>query len=226
VDDLALYHLDYSADVRARLDAVSVANGMATKPVVRGEVGLYLDLVKNDLLRDLNGVWLHNLTWATLDPGAMLELWWELRNEIATPPGPDGEPGLYEVYSNFSDFVDGIPLNNGHYEDAKATLTDSELRVTGQKDLVHNRAHVWIQNKHHTWRRVVDGDAQTGLRGTVTISGLSPSMTLPVEWHQFTTQGVPNIVTSTASTDSEGTLTLNLPTDPFISDVAIKIGSY
>ena len=119
-----------------------------------------------------------------------------------------------------------IPLNNGLYQDAAAVLTDGQLRVTGQKDLVNNRAHLWIQNTNHTWRRVVDNTAQTGLSGTVTLTGFGANKTLPVQWVQFTTQGTPNTVNDTAVTDGSGKLILNLPSDPAISDVAVKIGSY
>jgi hypothetical protein len=221
--DTAQYHLYYSTSMRDQLDSVSALNGMPTKPIIRGEVGIP-DM--NDLLLDTRGVWLHNFTWAALDPGAMYELFWELRNEISRPVGPDGQPGLYEIYKYFGDFISNIPLNNGYYQDAAASLTDGNLRVTGQKDLVNDRAHLWIQNKNHTWRRVVDNNAQTGLSGTVTISGFDANKTLPVQWHQFTTQGIPTIVNSTAVTDGAGNLTLNLPSNPDIADVALKIGSY
>jgi hypothetical protein len=221
--DTAQYHLYYSTSIRNQLDSASALNGVTTKPIIRGEVGIP-DM--NDLLLDTRGVWLHNFTWAALDPGAMYELFWELRNEIATPVGPDGQPGLYEIYKYFGDFLSNIPLNNGYYQNAAASLTDGNLRVTGQKDLVNDRAHLWIQNKNHTWRRVVDNNAQTGLSGTVTISGFDANMTLPVQWHQFTTQGIPTIVNSTAVTDGAGNLTLTLPSNPDIADVALKIGSY
>ena len=226
VIDTALFHLDYSADVRQQLDSSSNQNGIPTKPIVRGEVGLSGDSAADDLLLDTHGVWLHNFTWATLDPGAMYEIFWQLREEIITPPGPDGQPGLFEVYKYFSDFISNIPLNNGHYQDAEATLTDANLRVTGQKDLVNNRAHIWIQNRNHTWRKVVDKRAGTGLKGSVSMAGFTPNTTLNLEWHQFTTQGTPKIVTGSATTDADGKLTLNLPTDLSISDAAVKIGDY
>jgi hypothetical protein len=222
--DTALFHLDYSADVRQQLDASSAQNNIPTKPIVRGEVGLDGDSVNDGILQDTHGVWLHNLTWVTLDPGAMYEIYWQLREEIFTPPGPDGQQGLFEVYKYFSDFISDIPLNNGHYQDAAAELTDTNLRVTGQKDLANNRAHIWIQNKNHTWRNVVDGSAETGLTGSASIAGFSPNTTLNLEWHQFTTQGAPQIVTRSVTTDADGTLTIDLPADPAIADAAVKIG--
>ena len=147
-------------------------------------------------------------------------------SHVESSRGPDGQQGLFEVYKYFSDFIANIPLNNGHYQDAEATLTDTNLRVTGQKDLVNNRAHIWIQNSNHTWRKVIDKNATTGLKGSVSMTGFAPNTTLNLEWHQFTTQGTPKIITSSATTDASGKLTLNLPTDLSISDAAIKIGDY
>jgi len=170
---------------------------------------------------------LHNFTWAELDPGAMYEIFWQLRGEIDSPPGPDGQPGLYEIYKYFGDFIKDIPLNNGNYQDAQAILTDTNLRTTGQKDLINNRAHLWVQNKNHTWRNVVDGvNGIAGLSGTVTIDSFSPNTTYNVEWHEFGTQGTPTIQHSTVTSDGNGKIVLNLPTAPQITDVSIKIGNY
>ena len=65
------------------------------------------------------------------------------------------------------------------------------------------------------------------------MDGFTPNTTLNIEWHQFTTQGTPKIVTGSATTDANGKLTLNLPTDEVpktsalsISDAAVKIGDY
>jgi hypothetical protein len=226
VIDTASFHLDYSSIYREEMDLVSNQNGITTKPIVRGEVGLSRGSPADDLLLDIDGIWLHNFIWATVDPGAMYEIFWQLRNEIFTPDGPDGQPGLYEIYKYFTDFISAIPLNNGNYQDALASLTDTNLRVTGQKDIVNNRAHVWIQNKGHTWRKVVDGNAETGLSGTVTISGFTPNATLPIEWHEFETDGNPNIVTTSSIADANGNLTLDLPSNSSIADVGIKIGNY
>ena len=93
--------------------------------------------------------------------------------------------------------------------------------------LAIGRAHLWAQNKNHTWRNAVDGVANiNGLSGTFTLNRFSPNCTLNVQWFEFTTQGIPNIQTSTAMTDGSGNLTLNLSTDPQISNIGITIGDY
>jgi hypothetical protein len=227
--DSALYHLDYSAETRGSLDGSAKQNRVKTKPIIRGEAGIdMLDQQSEnpDLAKDSQGVWLHNLLWAGLDPGALYELYW-WGATIAGQPGPDGKQGLYEIYRYFADFIHDIPLNNGKYRDAAASVNNPSLRVVGQKDTLNNRAHLWVQNKRHTWRNVVDGVKDTsGVSGTVEIDGFTPEMTLKVEWNVFTTQGTPSISFSTVSVDNHGNITLNLPSDPKITDVGIKIGDY
>lgn len=227
--DAALYHLDYSADVRSSLDTYSAQNDIPTKPILRGEGGIDFlgeQTEQSDLALDKNGVWLHNYTWAQLDPGAMMELYWWGEN-LANQPGPDGKPGLYEIYGYFHDFIKDIPLNNGHYEDAGAQASDANLRVTGQKDTVDGRADLWVQNKNHTWRNVVNGATTiSGLSGTVTLGGFIPDRPFKVQWYVFTTQGIPVIQTATIDSDGAGNIVLSMPTDHSISDVGIKIGDY
>ncbi len=227
-NDAALFHIDYSSTVRSSLDWYSSQAGEPTKPIVRGETGIdFLDeqTENPDLALDLGGVWLHNLTWASLDPGALTELYW-WKEKLDNQPGPDDQPGLYEVYGYFRDFIQDIPLNNGHYQDAAAVVSDPSMRVVGQKDTLNNRAHLWVQNQNHTWRNVVDGVSNiSGLSGTLTMTGFTPNLNLQVEWYEFTTEGTPSIHTSSVSTDGNGKLILNLPTDPEITDVGIKIGN-
>lgn len=226
-NDSALFHLDYSAEVRSNIDYYAELNGISTKPIMRGETGL--DFINQhgenpDLTLDKNGVWLHNLIWSSLDPGAMTELYW-YRDNIATQPGPDGLAGLHEIYGYFRHFMQGIPLNNGNYHEVEVILSDPFLRATGQKDTAKDRAHLWIQNKSHTWRNVVDGVRNvSGLSGTVRVDGFTPNTSLNLEWHEFTTEGIPSIVLDSATTGSNGELILNLPTNPDITDVGIKIG--
>lgn len=218
--DSSYYHLGHSLEL---------GSWEIGKPIVRGEAGI--DEIGNQveqsgLASDQNGVWFHNFIWSTLDPGGMAELYWWMEN-INSQPGPDGQPGLFEVYGYFHQFVDNIPLNNGHYVDVQAALTDANLRVTGQKDLTNNCAHLWIQNTRHTWKNVVDDISNlSGLSGTVTINGFTPNLALNIEWHAFTTKGLPEISHSSVTTDSQGAIVLALPSSPQITDLGIKIGDY
>jgi hypothetical protein len=218
--DAAYYHLGHS---------LLLGGWHIAKPIVRGEAGIDSvdqQIEQPDLALDHHGVWLHNYLWSSLDSGGLVELYWWGENR-ETQPGPDGNAGLHEIYAYFRDFIQGIPLNNGSYEDARATVSDPQLRVVGQKDTQYNRAHIWVQNTKHTWRNVVDGLSDiSGLTGSVTISGFTPNATISIEWHEFTTQGSPSITYTLSNTDNLGNLVISLPTDPQITDVGIKIGDY
>jgi hypothetical protein len=226
-DDAAAYHLDYSHAVRAMLDNASSAD--PPKPIIRGEAGLdtlNLQVEQADLTLDTNGVWLHNFLWSSLDEDGLIEQYWWTQN-IEQRPGPDGVTGLHEIFGYFYDFLQAIPLNSGNYQPAGALASNPGLRVVGQKDPSHNRAHLWVQNKAHTWRNVIDGVANiSGLSGNVTVGGFSPNSNLPVEWLEFTTQGLPSTRLETVRTDGNGVLTLPLPGAAQITDVGIRVGSY
>ncbi len=209
-EDSAVFHLDYSAETRSSMDSTAEQNGIIPKPMLRGETAIdYLccQEANADLPLDTNGVWLHTFLWATLDPGALGEVYWQLSNEIASGTGPDGVTGsgLWEIYKYVSDFTENIPLNNGHYQDAQAAASSGLIQVLGQKDVVNNRAHLWVRNVNFTWGNVIKAtDNYSGLAGTITVTGFSENTTLLVEWHQFTAQGLPTVVTTFANTDADG----------------------
>ncbi|RPI29586.1 MAG: hypothetical protein EHM61_01130 [Acidobacteria bacterium] len=223
--DAALFHLDYSTDCRSNLTYYANQNGLPAKPIVRGECGI--DFVAKqqenpDLARDQQGIWLHNYTWAGLDAGALYELYWWHENR-ETQPGPDGQPGLHDVYRPYFNFLSGIPVNNGKYEDLKAVASNGGIRVVGQKDSAAGRAHGWVQNKQHTWRNVVDGVAISPVSGDVTIGGFAPGTVYEIEWwdtYQIGDVAQPlSKTTSTASTSGEVTV----PVGSLTTDVAFKI---
>jgi hypothetical protein len=223
--DTAKFHLDYSADVRSNIDWYSSQNNISTKPVIRGETGIdFLNQQEEqpDLALDTQGVWLHNFLWSTLDAGAMSELYWWKEN-IKSQPGPDGQPGLHEIYGNLYNFIGPVPLNSGSYQDAAAAVSNPNLRVVGQKDLVHNKAHLWIQNTQHTWRHVVDGVLILPVSGTVTISGFQRGQTYIVEW--WNTKAVSQeqriIKTETIKAQPNGDITINVGN--LTDDIAIKV---
>jgi len=219
--DSAYYHIGHS---------LLLGELQIGKPIMRGEAGL--DSVNRQeeqpgLALDRYGVWLHNFLWSSLDPGVLIEIYWWGENR-ERQPGPDGQKGLYEIYRYFANFIGNIPLNNGHYRQAGALLSDPDLRYVGQKDTLNNRAHLWVYNIDHTWKNVVDGvtGLSTSLSGNLILDGFAPNIILRVEWHVFTTYGTPVIKYSSTKTDHSGRITLALPIDPQITDVGIKIGDY
>jgi hypothetical protein len=223
--DASAYHIDYGRNVREWLDSQFVEE--PTMPIIRGEAGIdFVDEQREqpDLEKDDYGVWLHNYIWASLDGNALIEEYWWTRN-INMLPGPDGIPGLHEVFRYFFAFIDDIPLNNGNYQNINSAASNSQMQIYGQKDVVNNRAHFWVKNRDHTWRNVVDGASGiSGLSGKVTIEGFTPNSQLTLEWHVFATEGLPSISHSTVTADSNGVIVLTLPTDPHITDVGIKLG--
>jgi hypothetical protein len=225
ISDTAKFHLDYSGEVRSNIDWYAQQNGIATKPVIRGETGIdFVDQQEEqpDLALDTQGIWLHNLLWSTLDAGAMGELyWWD--DNIRNQPGPDGQPGLYEIYGAFYNFIGDIPLNNGYYQDAGAVVSNPNLRAVGQKDLLHQNAHLWLQNTQHTWRNVVDDVAIALVSATVTITGFHEAKMYSVQW--WDTYGTEDStqLTKIETITSQPNGDLVLTVGDVISDTAVKI---
>ena len=184
------------------------------KPVTRGEVALgndndYRGDSEHDQSRDTQGVWLHNFIWAQINPGGLYELYWDQTNIRRY--------NLYFHFKAFRDFMDGIPLNNGRYEDARATASHPDLLVLGQADRTAGRGHLWIRHRQYTWRNVVDGVTITPVSGQITIPNLAAG-TYRVRWWN-TWNGTPT--SSQLVNTTNGTLTVALPA-PLASDIALK----
>jgi hypothetical protein len=166
------------ATIQTSLQFGAYETGGAGKPVIRGETGFVVsgtDPPTAQFDADTGGIWLHNFIWGGINPGGLIESYWYENVHIYRQDDQGGflfdHRGHYAAYYNF---IRDIPLNNGHYKDAQATVSNEELRVLGQKDLTADRAHLWIQNKHHTWKNVVGQVPIPELSGTVTISGFRP----------------------------------------------------
>jgi chitodextrinase len=115
----------------------------------------------------------------------------------------------------------GIPLSNGAYQDLVATTSDANLRVVGQKDLTDGNAHLWIQNKSHTWTNVVNGVNIPPLSGTVRIGGFEPGQSYTLEWwNTYLTTGQ---VTSTQSVSAGSDGVVTVPVNALTTDAAVKI---
>ncbi len=185
------------------------------KPLVRGETGIDFPDRQEwnpDLLLDVQGIWLHNNLWGQISSSGMADLFWWASETI-----PES---LYGNYLTYQDFMAGIPLNNGSYYEIRAQTSAPDLRVWGQRDDDHNRMHLWIQNRQHTWKRVVFGPGITPVSGTVTLLQVANGQ-YQVEWWNTYDASNPIVKTEVLSA-SGGVLSLTLP-DPLIDDVAVKI---
>ena len=192
------------------------------KPAVWGETGIrglnvygspykgysYTD-ENQQLVDDLSGVHLEKMIWAHVGPDNPNMLYWWTDNLT--------NKDLWYYFGAFQNFMQGILISNGHYQDAQAVTSITSLRAWGQKDLVNNNCHLWIDNVPYNWKNVVDGVAVSAVSGTVTVSGLKDS-TYQVEWWD-TSSG--EITSKEEVVCSGGTLTLNIAN--LQSDVACKI---
>lgn len=173
-----------TADLSLQIGARQPAG--AGKPVIRGELGFTRsgsEPFSELLLDDTQGIWLHNLLWAGLNSGGLIESYWYVQPHIYNKL-PDGET-IYDHRSHFrpfANFLQDLPLNNGYYQDAEALSSTPDLRVFGQKDLVNQRAHVWIQNRAHLWKGEVDGKPIPVAAGIIRIAGFHSGQPYRIEW--------------------------------------------
>ena len=185
------------------------------KPVVWGEQGIDgthgTDGEEPGLADDQNGIWLHKLTWARSGPGGVYPLYWYTDNIFGK--------SLHRIYGAWNRFMTGIPLTNGRYEDVRATTSNPNIRVLGQKDVQAGNAHVWIDNRQHTWRAVVEKRTIPAASGTVSVDMRQSSASFTVTWYNTLTGQ--SSYTQTLSANSSGILVLNITN--LTTDTAAKI---
>ena len=204
---------------------LSTANNFSTltrKPFIRGETAWGPPASTYFETNAEGGEWLHDFIWAGINPGGLMEHFFaggnftnQIYNLSGNPPH-DHRP----VFNTFHNFIKDVPLTNGEYEDAAASVSHPDLRAWGQKDLANGRAHLWIANKNHTWKSVVDGVSILPISATITIGGFDPNTLYELEWWD-TYAGIVNS-TQNISTDSQGNLVLSV--NNLVTDTAVKIG--
>jgi len=192
----------------------------ANKPLMRGEIGFIFDNQNLFAQNISQGLWLHNLIWAGLNSGGGIESYWN---------GPPTNGQIYKSgshdyrseYKQFYDFVSDIPLNNGNYQDIGAQVNNANLRVWGQKDLLNNRAHFWVQNRLHTWKNVADGIAIAPINETIKFIGFEVNKNYKVEKWQFSPLIVAN---ESVLSNDQGEIDISIQN--LTTDAAFKIGDY
>ncbi len=213
VGDSALYHLAHSA---------AVEQAGLTKPVIRGEGSLTLpgsqQVSDPDLMRDVDGVWLHKLLFAQLDAGALQELYW-YNDEMRAHD-------LYGIFGRYRDFLDGVDFNAGGWRAVELSQPDERLRVVGQFKPDQNRAVLWIDNAAHTWRAVVNGQPPAAVTTSVSLSGFTPGSTLRVQWWDLCSGQAPTCrigIQREQRLQVDGTGSIALDVGGLASDVGVKI---
>jgi len=127
---------------------------------------------------------------------------------------------IYTHFLTYQNFMAGIPLNNGHYRDARATTSHPNLRVWGQRDDANGRAHLWIQNTQHTWRSAVNGEAVAVIRGQITLPDMRSGVYRVTWWDPYAIDR-PVFLEQTVNHPG-GNMVLALPR-PLADDVAVKV---
>lgn len=214
--DTALANYSIGTQVGAKSSRV------VQKPVIRGELGISGDKVFADpykgvaftgenqqLVDDTQGVWLRKLVWGAINPFGIIDMYW-WRDNIT-------KNNLYKYSKSYQAFMTGIQLDNGNYTDAKTMSSNLKLRAWGQKDLVANKAHLWIDNIDSNWKNVVDGKTISPASGTITVTGFKAGA-YKAEWWDTTTGTVTRIDDISCVNSS-----IILPINSLQSDLACKI---
>ena len=197
----------------------------AGMPLVRGEAGLDVRAAGGDgtfnpaVLRDKDGVWLHNNLWGQVNAGGMYELFWWASETIDRGGNPAGP--LYDVFAPYRNFMADVPLNNGHYVDADAQTSSVQLRAWGQRDDVNGRMHLWVQNTQHTWKAVIAGQTIKPVTGSITLPQVAAG-TYEVTWWDTHKAKDQIIATQTVTPNGKGELVLQLPR-VLADDMGVKL---
>jgi hypothetical protein len=149
----------------------------------------------------------------------MYDLFWWAYETIDQNPDTGRNNDLYPNFLTYQNFMEDIPLTNGFYRDVGAQSSNPNLRVWGQRDDLNGRMHLWVQNKQHTWKRVVFGPAIPAISGNITIPNVSNGV-YEVTW--WDTYKINNPIISSQTFTATSQLILPLPR-PLNSDIAAKI---
>lgn len=223
--DIHLYHREgvpEFADAARSTFTVSAtyASGFSEKPLMRSENAFYGDDFSRKILQDGDGVWLHNYLWAGLNAGGLMELYWDADHILQS------ERDLSYHYATISSFLQDIPLSNGHYRNISPTVSNQQLRATGQADFVNGRGHLWLQNSQHTWKRVVDGELVTPINGTVRLPGWSANAIVRANWWDTSATDQSSAVQRSQLLVADPSGTLTLAVNGLLTDTAVKFDRF
>lgn len=178
------------------------------KPVIRAETGIsgsYPTLQQPNA-----GIWYHNLLWPELNEGAMFDTGYWFSAQL-------DQINQTAITKPFADFVKKLDLNKGGYVGIGATVSNTNLRAIGQKNLTFNKAVFWVQNSTHTWINVMN-NAVTNQSGVITFQ-MKPSQTYTVEtWNTYN-----GTLIGTQSLQSNGNGDLSLTVTNLSDDFAVNV---
>jgi hypothetical protein len=192
---------------------VNTAKDNVGKPVLIGEHGIAGSDwgAVTELQQPNSGVYYHNMLWAQLNSA-----------QIFAPNYWFSEHLRYinrEAISKiFYQFVSNLDVNKGGYTGLNASISNSKLRVLGQKNISKNFAYGWIQNVDYTWYNAYR-NYYTTQSGTISFL-MNPNTSYTLEWWDTYTG---NKTYQTVSSNSQGYVTISV--NNLQKDIAFKLYS-
>lgn len=216
VEDTALITYGIGSQIGRIFESSAVSPKV---PVILGETGLSdparnTDYPNPELILDTDGIWYKKFIWGGINPYSIIGLYYGNAQTY------DRDPSFLGYSKAYQNFMSGIKLNNGNYQDALATTNNYNLRVWGQKEMTGDRAdraHLWIDNAPYTWKNIVDGNIPSVVSGSVTIPEMENG-DYQLEWWD-TSSG--SVVKNEFKLVSDNSLTFDV--SGLVSDIALKI---
>lgn len=216
---------EYTKDSTLGLDMAEFVSSMAQStlnppvgmPVILGETGIgYGGQSYFEHLRQPNpGVWYHNMLWAQLNSGSGISspnYWWSEHFNVIN---------RQQIAKPFYQFVSSLDINRGNYVDLSGSVTNSNIRVLGQKNTSLGKAYLWVQNKLHNWHNVMGVENPVPIipqSGTITVN-MIPNTSYTIErWNTYTGEIQS---TNTFQSDANGNITISVA--DLYDDFSVKI---
>lgn len=183
------------------------------KPGHWGEASLYTtESGEHPLLtNDITGVWLHKWIWARSGAAFVYPSWWDAQNIW--------RHNLHHLFGNWNRFMENIPVANSRYQALNASSPHPRLRLVGQIDVPAGHAYLWIDNRDHTWWRVVNSMPITAITASIQVPLVRSHAVYRAIWYH-TTNGLPS-QTNTVVANAAGIVTLNVTN--LATDTAVQL---
>ena len=216
-------HQDLTEAVLDLSQSIGAGSELAPdKPIIRGETGL----VRQDtsgavdgLRKGQNPVWLHNMLWSSLNSGGVIESgYWYVNEHIVNK-----DFNLLSHYAAFANFVNQLPLNNGHHSSITASFSNPNSPLVGQIDHENARAHGWLRHADFNWHTIENGRSDFGLNGELIIDGLDPEESYQLLLISFGLGAGYQSSSQVIQSADDGSLTVPISTTSDVGSVAFAI---
>ena len=157
VENLPELDLTQSHHYQAPDIAAAIARDIAQKPAAKnrphlqGEFGINHSGAETGKI-DPAGIHIHNGLYACvgqLHAGTPMSWWWD---SYINPRN------LYPVFGGFNRWIEGFDFVAQQPKKLNATFADENTTLRASGLIGKNRALIWIQNPHHTWKNAAKPD--------------------------------------------------------------------